>query len=253
VRAPPRREGGRVVRVEEIGFGISRPKKVFLEREGKEGTAAFKTIELQFTRRTRFAEEGFKLNFTDDYHYERAAYLVDRWLGLNMVPVVVLRKIDDEEGALIAWVSDAINERDRRDRKIKEPRLHLLGYQRDIMNVFDVLILNEDRNLGNELITLDDWKLHLIDHSRSFRLQKHPPKGFDEAPIALPRWLHERLEQMDTDSMRELLGGLISRAQIKAMLSRRDDILEKIERDRQQYGDDLVFHLQDPQAPAEQR
>jgi len=232
----------RVVSVEEIGSGVTRPMKVLLELDGEQRQAAFKTVELHYTRRTRFSEEGFKLNFTDDYRYERAAYLLDRYLGLDMVPVVVLREIDGERGALIDWVTGAINEMQRRERGLAPPDPLTLVRQRDMMKVFDALILNEDRNLGNELITLEDWKLHLIDHSRSFRLQKNLLEGMEEEPMALPRWLHERLQSLDREGMERLFDGLLSKAQIRALLARRDRILEKLERDRKRYGDALVFH-----------
>ena len=42
------------------------------------------------------------------------------------------------------------------------------------MRVFDELIANTDRNLGNMLIDRQ-WKLWLIDHSRAFRLHETLP------------------------------------------------------------------------------
>lgn len=240
----------RVISVEEIGSGVTRPLKVLLELDGERRQAAFKSVELHYTRRTRFSEEGFKLNFTDDYRYERAAYLLDRYLGLDMVPVVVLREVEGKRGALIDWVTGAVNEMQRRERGLAPPDPLTLVRQRDVMKVFDALILNEDRNLSNELITLEDWKLHMIDHSRSFRLRKNLLEGMEEEPMALPRRLHERLQSLDRDGMEELLGGLLSKAQIKALLARRDRILEKLERDRKRYGDALVFHGAAAERPA---
>ena len=40
-----------------------------------------------------------------------------------------------------------------------------------LQRAFDNLIANEDRHLGNILIT-EDWRMILIDHSRSFRFSK---------------------------------------------------------------------------------
>jgi hypothetical protein len=241
----------RVVSMEEIGTGVTKPKKVLLELDGERRPAAFKTVELHVTRQQRFSRDGFKLNFRDDYRYERAAYLLDRYLGLDMVPVAVLRQIDGQRGALIDWVSDAISEMERRNRELFPDTPPTLLRQRDMMKIFDTLILNEDRHLGNELITLEDWKLHLIDHSRSFRLQKSLDDKVEEALWTLPRRLLERLRSMDREGMTELLGGLLSKAQIKALLARRDRILEKIERDRERYGDDLVFQEAAEESPTE--
>ena len=46
----------------------------------------------------------------------------NRYLGLQMVPVAVIRTVEGDEGALIQWVSDAVNEMDRREQEIG-PRL----------------------------------------------------------------------------------------------------------------------------------
>jgi hypothetical protein len=114
--------------------------------------------------------------------------------------------------------------------------------QRDVMRVFDLLILNDDRNLGNQLITTDDWRLHLIDHSRSFRLDKKLPEKVEGIPYPMPRWFYEKLKGLEFDELKELLGGLMSRSRIKAILTRRDLIVEKTERDRQEFGDEIIFH-----------
>ena len=46
--------------------------------------------------------------------------------------------------------------------------------------------------------------------------------------------------------MTVLLRDLLSKAQIRALLARRDRILNKIERDRERYGDAVVFHQATP-------
>ena len=232
----------KVVSSKEIGSGITKPMKMELELDGETMAAAFKYVKLDYSQRKVRVGDDVMLIFTDDYHYERAAYLLDRYLGMDMIPVAVLRKVDGDEGALIQWVSDAINEMDRRNAEINPPDLAVLARQRDIMKIFDYLVRNSDRNLANQLINTDDWKLHLIDHSRCFRLDKKLPKSIEQEPLALPRWLYERLRQMDLAELQPLLRGLVSKSRIKAMLSRRDELIEKIDRDRAQYGDELVFH-----------
>jgi hypothetical protein len=96
--------------------------------------------------------------------------------------------------------------------------------------------------LNNQKIDTDDWTLHLIDHSRSFRLDKKLRKGIENEPLALQRWLYENLEEMDATELRHLFRGLMGNFRIKAILARRDTLLEKIERDRALYGDALIFH-----------
>lgn len=239
----------RVVSIEEIGTGITRPQRVLLELDGEQRKAAFKNVSLDYSQRKTRVGNDLTLTFTDDYRYERAAFLLDRRLGMKMVPVAVVREIDGKEGALIDWVGGAINEMERRSQEIVPPEPDTLVRQRDVMKVFDLLILNSDRNLSNQLITLDDWKLHLIDHSRSFRLEKKLPDGSEEEPISLPRWLYERLRGLEEQELRDLFRGLLGKARVRALLARRDRIVAMVERDRGLYGDAIVFHDSGDGAP----
>jgi hypothetical protein len=232
---------GRVVSAVEIGNGITRPKKVILEQDGVQMKAAFKTVAIDHQNKKVRVGDKVTFGFTDNYQYERAAYLVDRLLGMRMVPVAVLREIDGEPGVLIEWISDAVDEIDRVTRKIDPPEPDRLLYQQEIMRVFDLLILNDDRNSTNQLITTADWKLHLIDHSRSFRLTKLSPGDSERQPLRIPRWLHENLRALDGKELLVQLKGLMSRVRIKAVLSRRDRLLKMIEMDLESYGENAVF------------
>ena len=72
-------------------------------------TAAFKYVDEFKPGLTRFSS-GAEMNFSDSYKYDRAAYLLDRQLGLGMVPVAVLREYDRKQGAVIQWVANTIDE-----------------------------------------------------------------------------------------------------------------------------------------------
>lgn len=237
----------KVVEAREIGSGITKPLRLLLEHQGRSLYAAFKSVELFKPRPQRKVGFPPEKEFTDDYHYECAAYLLDRELGLGMVPVVALRKWAGKRGAAVLWVPDAINESDRRERGLEPEDPGILGRQRALMRVFDALILNTDRNLSNQLITPEDWKLHLIDHSRSFRLSHRLPDRFQAIPVKLSRRLLERLEALEQERLQQLLRGVIAKGKIEALLARRDKILEKIAQDRQTYGDAYVFSVDPPE------
>ncbi len=83
------------------------------------------------------------------------------------------------------------------------------------MRLFDALIGNIDRNLGNQLVGRSDGKLHLIDHSRSFRVSRTLSDSFLIRSASLPRELYERLRLLDADALWEQLRGLISRQQLR--------------------------------------
>ena len=219
------------------------PSKLTLELDGKTMTAAWKDVDIYKSGMTKLPDGKSEINFSDKYVYERAAYLLDRHLGLNMVPVAVIRKWRGKEGAVVEWVENATPEHVRQDQELHPPDPVSFDYQMAIMKLFDALIYNVDRNLSNQLITMDgdEWKLHLIDHSRSFRQVKNLPKVFASKPVSLPRDLLTELEAMNDETLKELLKGVVTKPQIKTMLVRRDKILEKIASDRKSYGDRMVF------------
>lgn len=233
---------GEIAGIEEIGVGITKPRRVTLVWKGRTMRAAFKDFSEHSTSSTRFRKgpERLTMTFSDDYRYERAAFLLDRELGLGMVPVAVLRKVKGHPGALITWVEGAINEAERQEKHLAPADPTLLMRQRNLMWVFDALIYNVDRNMGNRLYT-PDWKLHLIDHSRAFRLRGDLPKAFTSSPASLSRDLYERLEALDAKRLRGLFEGLVSRQQVKYLLERRDRMLEKIRQDIARYGEAAVL------------
>lgn len=113
-----------------------------------------------------------------DYHKrERAAYLIDRFLGFDLVPTTIIREIDGRVGSVQRFIKDApgwlqLSEEDRN-------ALSLLEKMK--LNLFDFLILNGDRHGGNFLTK--NGKIFAIDHGYS--LMSH----YDEADIFFdPRW-----------------------------------------------------------------
>jgi hypothetical protein len=230
---------GAILGTEEIGVGITKPLRVKLELEGETYLAAFKSLHEVSQGVTHLPGKPPQVHFTDSYRHERAAYLLDRRLGLRMVPVAVLREVDGRDGALVQWISDTFTEQELRDQH--RPQTQAMSRQRYAMELFDALIDNIDRNTGNSLYAFGGNRLYLIDHGRSFGISKDLPEYFTSHVARLPRELLPRLEALDEKDLRELLKGLVSKSRVKALLARRDKILEKIEADRREYGDELVF------------
>jgi hypothetical protein len=170
--------------------------------------------------------------------------LIDRYLGLEMVPVTVTRFIGRNQGAAIAWVEEAISPEELRQTALTDAERSRMSYQEGLMTLFDSLIKNVDRNQGNMLITKEDLRLHLIDHSRAFRQEKELSTKLVNERIALPEDVYERLRRlslMDGKELREVADKSISRALSKAVIARAVLIVEKIDQERTAYGDETVF------------
>lgn len=242
---------GKIIEIEDIGVGVTRPQKIQFRLAGTTLEASFKSVDERIAV-AKFSDGTSETNFTDSYLYERAAYLLDRHLQLNMVPVTVLRTIRRSKGAVCLWVYGAVIETERREQHLSPPDPNRLKYQRDVMYIFDALIANTDRNSGNQLTTPADWKLHLIDHSRSFRQNKTLSSKFEERTWTLPRDLYDRLKKLNAADLKPLFKKILGGPTIKTLLIRRDKIVEKIERDRRELGDAAVFQDPLPSVPKAQ-
>ncbi len=231
---------GVVVEEFEVPIGITKPKRLVVECEGERIQAIFKHVDKVKRGRTRFGSGRSELNFTDSYKYERAAYLLDRVLGIHRVPVAVIREIKGRDGALVQWLENTSMEAQLGRSLTTQERIDL-ARQKSTMHLFDALIYNTDRRTENWLIGHEDLRLYLIDHSRAFRTTHELPEDFVRRPARLSRGLDANLQDLNDDGLTTLLEGLIDRAQIRALLARRDLILEKISQDIETHGPNTIL------------
>jgi len=221
-------------------IGVTRPVRFEIDCSADVGSVVFKHYHDHRPGLTKLEGGLTERNFTDSYNYDRAAYLLDRQLGLNMVPVAVRRRIKASEGVLVAWIPNAAHESEMIDRRTGA-LMATLAPQKSMMRLFDALILNSDRRQENWLVDEDSGKLYLIDHTRAFRNSKQLPKEFTGQPARLTQAVYRNLEGLNEAQLTELMGDFIGKSQIRALLVRRDLILEKIDKDRQDLGEDFVF------------
>ena len=194
---------------------------------------------------------GTELNFRDSYQYNIAAYRLSRMLKLDMVPVSVERKVEGKSGAVTWWIDNVLmSEKTRYLKKIAPP--DRLAWNRQIycVRVFDQLIYNTDRNLGNLLIT-EDWKLWMIDHTRAFRRHKKiDPKQL----VGCDRQALEAMRGLSFEALHRELGGYLNKSEITALLARREAIVEHFDAPIQARGESAVlFDLPGAAAVAQPR
>jgi hypothetical protein len=179
--------------------------------------------------------QGTELNFRDSWAFNVAAYRINRLIGLNLVPVSVSRRWKTSDAAYTWWIDDvAMDEAERLKKKLSPPNPLVWNEQMQLVRLFDQLIANIDRNLGNLIIT-KDWNVWAIDHTRAFRTQ---PTLKNPGNIArCDRQVLERLKQLDRATLKTEVGGFLQNYEIDALLKRRDAIVDLIE----QRGPNAVF------------
>jgi hypothetical protein len=172
--------------------------------------------------------KGVEFNFRDSWMFNVAAYKIDRLLGMGLVPVSVQRSHRSAPGAFTWWVDDVMmDEGDRLKKKISPPDSMRWNEQMQLVRLFDQLIYNIDRNLGNLLIT-HDWTVWAIDHTRAFRTQEdlRSPENIG----LCDRKVFERLKELDRPTIKAAVGTCLQNWEIDALLKRRDTIVALIEK-----------------------
>jgi hypothetical protein len=196
--------------------------------------------------------EGRMKGSMENWKWEIAAYQLDKYLGLNMVPPTVEKEFREERGSCQLWVDYWIKAKQKNEQKIKVPSYKIFYYNRAtyLRWAFDNLIANEDRHAGNIFIT-KDWRIILPDHSRTFRTSKKLTKDLiytekhKEGPKVmkeLPRTFVDKLKSLNFELIRDIVGEYLTEKEINAVLLRRDLILKVIDERIEKLGEDKVLY-----------
>jgi hypothetical protein len=215
----------RVTKPRTLSKGVTGSVRAVLVTDTLTHDAHIQTIDV--TKKEFRTQKGVEFNFRDTWKYNVAAYRIDRMLGLELVPVSVERSWQRTPGAFTWWIDDVLmDEGERQAKEIEPPNAGCWNDQVRALRLFDLLIDNVDRNMGNMMIT-KTWRIWAIDHTRSFRLSPTPRaiatlRAVDRAILA-------RLETLEFEGLRREVGRYLTASEIRALLSRRDAILAHIE------------------------
>jgi hypothetical protein len=216
----------RIVRTRSTDKGVTNSLRATLSDGATTHDAHVQTIDDR--RVTGPAPQGAELNFRDSWMFNIAAYKLDRLIGLNLVPVSVERRHDSKSAAFTWWIDDVLmDEGERLKKKLNSPRPADWNEQMQMVRVFDQLIYNMDRNLGNLLIT-NGWNLWAIDHTRAFRL--HKTLKSPENVTRCDRGVFDRLKALDKAALQREMGKYLAPWEIDAVLARRDEIVARLEK-----------------------
>ena len=185
------------------------------------------------------AGQHTELNFKDSYRFNIAAYRLAQLLEINTVPMSVERNVDGKAAAVTWWVDDVkMNEKDRMTKKTMGPDPLRTSNQIQLMHIWDELIQNRDRNMGNILWT-SDWTMWMIDHTRAFRLGKDLLKPQDVTRC--DRSLLTRLKALTDASIEKAVGDSLLKSERQAILERRDRLVQIIEERAARLGEAVVL------------
>jgi hypothetical protein len=229
----------KVVRTKGAPGGATLSTRATLRLDGFEHDAHIQTIDE--AKPVVNLRSGLEFDFRDSYKGNVAAYRLDRLVGLGMVPVTVVRDYERKEAAYTWWVDDVLmTEGERRAKEAKSHDTEAWNRQIYIVRMFDQLIYNFDRNLGNILID-SGWRIWMIDHTRAFKVLEKINKPRDLG-TRCERNLFAALKRLDRHTLRATMKGVMTTGQIDGLLTRRDLIVKHYEDALAQHGEALVLY-----------
>ena len=209
--------------VRDVGTGVTGSRRATASDGRLTHDVHIQSVDIS---RSRFVARGARveLNFRDSYLYNVAAYRLAVLLGIDNVPMSVLRGVDGRRAAVTWWVDDvAMTEAERIEQRTLGPDPARTSRQFYTQYVFDELIQNRDRNQGNMLWTTD-WKMWLIDHTRAFRQDVELTKP--ERLLRIERGLLDNLRGLTPEALDAALGDVLSRGERSSVMRRRDLLLQ---------------------------
>ncbi len=219
---------------------VTNPWEVTLEQDGIQKKAIWKDC------------QGRMQGYLENWKWEIAAYRLDKYLGLNMVPPTVEKPYNGKSGSCQLYAG-AMSLREKMENKIQTPSYRIFHYNRALylQRAFDNLIANEDRHRENYRLT-EDFRMILIDHSRTFRTTKKFTKKliYDEKNREnrtfimkeLPEAFVEKLKSLDHTVIRDVVGEYLTDKEIEAVLVRRDLMLDWIDKRIEKFGKEKVLY-----------
>ncbi len=231
-----------IVGQEQLGGeeAVTKPWVLNMEADGVEFRAIWKN------------PMGRMKGFLESWKWEIAAYRLDKLLGLNMVPPTVEKRFEGNLGSCQLWIEDTFTLKTQQEDNIKKPSYKVFPWNRAlfIQRAWDNLIYNTDRHQNQYLIT-QDWRMLLIDHSRSFATTRASTRRliYDEKYVEgpflmkeLPRTLYENIKALTAEAIQGAVGDYLTAEEIDAVLLRRDLIIAWVDKRIKELGEDKVLY-----------
>jgi hypothetical protein len=227
----------RVVEKRQIGRGVAGALKLVLENEGTTFHGVFRMVDV--SKREKTGSARMVIKYRDAAVFEKAAYEISEMLGIHRVPPTVVRNIDGYDGTVQIWMEGTDAEDELLESgPIDPPDVGRWRRQKAIMDVFDSLIANVDRNQGNILID-ERWNLWFIDHTRAFRRTSKLVEIDDIHSCERELW--DALRDTDTHTYRARLEPFLESREIGKLQLRHKKLVKHINKLIEKHGADRVL------------
>jgi hypothetical protein len=227
----------KVVATKNVSKGVTGTSRITLSDGTTTHDASVQTID-QFQQIFQAAGGKTEINFKDTYKFNVAGWKLANRIGLGfMVPPSVERTFSGNAAAYTWWIDDVLmDEGERQKQKASAPDQTTWQQEAALLKMFDQLIHNNDRNVGNMVID-KNWHLWMIDHTRAFRTEKMLPKP--DALTTIDRGVLAKLKELNAASLNTELKKWLNKAEIDGILARRDLIVKIFE----SKGESALFDL----------
>ncbi len=211
----------------EVG-GRTAPWIVTLDDGEKRQRAIFKHVDSRRPQPT-----------PDSYKYELAAYELAKLLGTGIVPPVVEREVGGRKGSLQVFLENCLKEKDRQRRKIEPPDPKSLADALEEVRVFENLVYDVCLDADDIWIHKDNWTVCRVDFSEAFFPSDELLQ--DCAITRCSKRFYQGLLELEDKTIASSLAPYLNREEIKALLQRKNLIIEKIRKLIEEKGEQAVL------------
>jgi hypothetical protein len=132
-----------------------------------------------------------------------------------------------------------MDEEERVKQKLVPPDTDAWANQMYRIRVFDQLVYDDDPNLTNVLIGAD-WKIWRVDYSRGFKVKKDLRDPGDL--VKCDKKLLESMKALNADQLAEKTKHYLTKDEIKAVMARRDKIVERFQQLVSEKGEAAILY-----------
>jgi hypothetical protein len=175
----------------------------------------------------------------DSYKYDLAAYELTKLLGVELIPPVVEREIEERKGSLQVFLENCIREKDRKRKKLEPPDPKTFSNALEEVKVLENLTYDECQDADDLYIHRDDWRVCRVDFSEAFAPMSELMPGCDITVCS--RKFYEGLLKLNEETVKSALSRYLSDEEIGALLTRKDLIIAKFKALIGEKGEDAVL------------